>query len=297
MNQLKTTEQTMSSREIAALTDKRHAHVMRDIREMFAALETSETGVPKFGDTLQTDNDTSEEWGKEHKNVLRDVRSMFRTSEKDALKSQDISTVGDRLKSERIYTVGGVLKSQDTPKPYTNLQNGQTYYEYHLNREMTDLLLTSYSVILRLKVIRRWRELEAIVAPKLPVSYIDALKALVASEEMKAELQEQLTIAAPKAAFVDRYVTAKTGDLGFRQAAKLFEIKETVFRSWLIANRVLYILGGEWTAYAEHVTAGHVTTKVGEAIVSSHAYTQVKFTPKGITYLAKKLSDAGLISS
>lgn len=160
---------------------------------------------------------------------------------------------------------------------------------------MTDLLLTGYSVHLRLNVIRRWRELEAAVAPKLPVNYLDALKALVASEEKKAELHAQLVIAAPKAEFVDRYVNAKTGDLGFRQAAKLFNIKEPVFRSFLISNRVLYMLGGEWTAYAEHVTAGRVTTKVGEAIVSSHAYTQVKFTPRGISWLAGELQKAGMI--
>jgi len=41
---------TMSSLDIAALTGKRHDHVMRDIRVMLAELE-GEGGVPKFGDT------------------------------------------------------------------------------------------------------------------------------------------------------------------------------------------------------------------------------------------------------
>jgi len=43
--------QTMTSRQIAELTDKRHDHVMRDIRNMLALLH-GESSVPRFGDTL-----------------------------------------------------------------------------------------------------------------------------------------------------------------------------------------------------------------------------------------------------
>lgn len=44
------TTQTMSSREIAELTGKRHDHVMRDIRAMLVDLH-GEGGIPSFGDT------------------------------------------------------------------------------------------------------------------------------------------------------------------------------------------------------------------------------------------------------
>lgn len=81
---------TMSSREIASLTGKRHANVKRDIVAMLAELKA------------------------------------------------------DVLSFEHIYLDG---------------QNREQV-EYLLDREHTDCLLTGYSAGLRMKVIRRWRELE-----------------------------------------------------------------------------------------------------------------------------------------
>lgn len=81
---------TMSSREIANVTGKRHANVKRDIVAMLADLKA------------------------------------------------------DALSFEHIYLDG---------------QNREQV-EYLLDREHTDCLLTGYSAGLRMKVIRRWRELE-----------------------------------------------------------------------------------------------------------------------------------------
>jgi phage regulator Rha-like protein len=65
--------------------------------------------------------------------------------------------------------------------------------EYHLDRELTETLLTGYSAILRRKVIARWHELEAQAAAPvmaLPQDYIQALESLLVSKK-----SEQLAIA------------------------------------------------------------------------------------------------------
>lgn len=86
--------------------------------------------------TTMSSREIAELTGKEHKNVLADVRAML---EELSLSTADFSAV-------------------------YKAQNGQEYEEYRLDRELTETLLTGYSVVLRLKVIRRWRELESVVA-------------------------------------------------------------------------------------------------------------------------------------
>ncbi|MGH8330643.1 MAG: Rha family transcriptional regulator, partial [Pseudomonas sp.] len=70
--------------------------------------------------------------GKRHNNVKRDVVGMLKELKVDA------------LSFEHIYLDG---------------QNREQV-EYMLDREYTDCLLTGYSAPMRMKVIRRWRELE-----------------------------------------------------------------------------------------------------------------------------------------
>lgn len=51
---ISSTPATMSSREIADLTGKRHDHVMRDIEAQLTELLGAE-GLPKFGDTYRNE--------------------------------------------------------------------------------------------------------------------------------------------------------------------------------------------------------------------------------------------------
>lgn len=86
---------TMSSREIAELTGKRHDHVMADIRSMLEALGR---GCPEFSGT------------------------------------------------------------------YVHPQNGQTYPQFNLPKDLTITLVSGYSVPMRHRIVTRWMELEQVPA-------------------------------------------------------------------------------------------------------------------------------------
>ncbi len=126
---------------------------------------------------------------------------------------------------------------------------------------------------------------------QIPQTYAAALLEAGRLAMELEQSQEQLAIAAPKAEFVDRYVES-TGNLGFRQVAKLLKVKETDLREFLIGNKVMYRLAGVMTPYADHIDAGRFVVKAGMAEHgdSSHAYSQAKFTPKGVEWLAGELA-------
>lgn len=197
--------------------------------------------------------------GKEHKNVIRDIRAMRGELEKD----------GSDLSHE--------IREEVDARGYAAC--------IHLTREMTELLLTGYSVPLRLKVIRRLNELESQQAPRIPQTLAEALRLAADQAEQIEQQQAALAIAAPKAAFVDQYVD-NTGSMSFRQAAKLLKANERQFRQLLLDRGVMYYLGGVLTPYQQHIDAGRFEVKTGTSERNQHAFTQARFTAKGMQWVA-----------
>ena len=111
-----------------------------------------------FPTETMTSKEIAELTGKLHKNVLRDIDGM-----------------AAQISSELSY---GLQSS-------TYTDNGRTYPMYVLDQDTTLLLLTGYDVTARMKVIKRWRELES---KHVPLSYKESLKALIAMEEEKEAL-------------------------------------------------------------------------------------------------------------
>lgn len=161
--------------------------------------------------------------------------------------------------------------------------NGNTYEEYLLDKRSSVILVAQNCPEFTAAIVDRWQWLESQQAPKIPQTYAAAL---IEAGRLALEVEkqaEQLAIAAPKVAFVDRYV-ASTGNKGFRQVAKLLKAKENSFRAFLSVNKILYQLGGEWVPYQNHIDAGRFEVSTGTA--NEHAYNTARFTPKGVEWIA-----------
>lgn len=124
--------------------------------------------------------------GKEHKHVKRDIEQMLKSLEKDA------PTFG------RIYL--DAMNRQQT--------------EYHLDRELTQTLITGYSIPLRHKVIQRLNELEsgggqlaAIKDPQLAAMVTMLTQLDVVKQEQAAQRSEMADIRAKLTATPDEYYT------------------------------------------------------------------------------------------
>ena len=205
---------TMSSREIAELTGKEHFHVMRDIREMLAALAEDES---KFG------------------GIYLDAYSREQAC-------------------------------------------------FNLPKDLTITLVAGYNVQMRHAIVKRWQELEATQAKPTELSRMDILKLAMESEQARIDAEHKLALAAPKVAFVDKYVQA-TGLFTFREVAKLLKANEARFREFLIDSKVMYYLGKKLTAYKNHEDAGRFAVKTDTA-KNGRDYRQTFFTPKGVHWVA-----------
>ncbi len=189
MNELITTSKTitMSSREIAELTSKRHADVMRDIRNMLAELQSA------------------------------NLRFVCNSTSYIA-------------------------------------QSGQSYPMYELDRDTTDTLLTGYSAVARMKVIKRWRELEN-QQPQLPQDLPTALR-LYADEVEKNQLLEQKVKAdAPKIEFYND-VTGSRDLITVGELAKVLNIKSLGRNKLFALLRDLNVLRYNNEPYQSYVDRG-----------------------------------------
>ena len=221
--------------------------------------------------TLQTNNNqtmSSREiaglCNKDHRHVLRDIDDLNATYEVMALPKVGQSN----------YTA----------------DNGQSYRQYLLNKEQTIDLITGYRADIRIRINRRWQELEAQAsAPVIPATLSEALRLAADQAELIEHQQSRLALVEPKAAALD-VIDSSIGSINVRDTAKTLGIPQNEFVNWCIAHDWMYRDNRNKLKMSSiRMKQGFMEERAVTYQGNSNervATTQPLFTPKGLTRLA-----------
>lgn len=143
---------------------------------------------------------------------------------------------------------------------------------------------------------------EKAMAPQLPQTYLESLQQLIVSvqaqEKLQLELEEkntQLSVQAPKVAYMERYVEA-AGSVGIQEAAKILRLNMRELGIWLVEAKFCFRKQphNRLTPYAHNVDMGWFVIKTGKSSNSfgdETMYEQMRFTPAGLEYISKVAPD------
>ena len=224
-----TIKATMSSREIAQITGKRHDHVLRDCDVLNENYET--LSLPKLGET-----------------------------------------------------------------PY-RAENGQTYREYLLTKMQCFDLMTGYNIELRIKVNRRWEELETQQGGnyRIPQNFSEALRLAAEQAEQYEAAQKRIEEMRPKEVFTDA-VSGSSSSCLIGELAKILrqngvEIGQNRLFKWLRDNGYLGKFGERFNIpNQQYIEQGLFDLKQGVRSGNGIMHTTItpKVTGKGQVYFVNK---------
>ena len=225
--------------------------------------------IGKYQPLLMSSREVAELCGKRHDHVLRDIDNLNAT-----------------------YAEMGLPKIGESK--YISELNGVEYRECLLTHEQCIDLITGYRADVRIRINRRWLELEQAAQPKIPQTLPDALRLAADLAERNQQQAAQIAELTPKAEAMTR-IEAAQGDITVTQAAKMLKIPPKQLFDWLAQHGWLYRSGGSgvWLGYQDKVRSGCVTHSVhryeSRSTGEQRIATQVYLTPKGMGKIAEKL--------
>lgn len=219
------------------------------------------------GPVAMSSREIAELCEKQHKHVLRDIETM-------------LAQVG--------------FDAKGYAHLWTHPQNGQTYPEYRLPRDLTVTLITGYRADLRYKVIKRLEELEG-QKPALPdLSDPAVLLPLLSSYAQRTQIAEAKVEAMSEDVAAHHRLTKADGSLNITEAAKNLGIRPKDLFDWLARNGWIYKRPNSagWLGYQTKCNQGlveHKTTTVLRGDGTEKITEQVRITAKGLSALARTL--------
>lgn len=207
--------------------------------------------------------------------------------------SREIADLTDKRHDNVLRTINGLHESGAIELPQVEEVSNpgagpRTIRHYRVGKRDSFVIVAQLSPLFTARLVDRWQELEAaaaLPAPVVPHTLSGALRLAAEQAELIEQQQAALAAAAPAVEFVDRYVDA-SGLLGFRQVCKVLKAKENAFRQFLLEKKIAYRLGRELAPHAEHMNAGRFEVKAGVSTKNEHAFNSMRFTPKGVSWVA-----------
>ncbi len=121
---------------------------------------------------------------------------------------------------------------------YFDAQNRQQT-EYLLDEELTMTLVTGYNIVLRNRVIKRWKELEDKASKPVELSRMELIQLALAAEQENQALKDHVAMLAPKAQALDT-IADTSNTYCIRECAKTIGIKESELIQLLIDKKWVY---------------------------------------------------------
>lgn len=167
---------------------------------------------------------------------------------KEYMTSKEIATItskphNDVLKAIRAMEPAWykITEGNFSLSEYTD-PTGRKLPMYKLTKTECLYIATKFNDEARAKLVIRWEELETKErqnVPALPQTYLEALKALVLSEEQKQVLALENESMKPKSDYFDTLVE-RGSNLNLRDTAKMIGVSERYFIEYLLLNGYLY---------------------------------------------------------